>query len=550
MNDEGTVADCLRAHALQRPDATFCTFLAQGGAERITFGELYRRAAAYARVYRRLGIARGDIVLVMLKHTPHLYYSFLGAILAGAIPSFMPFPTPKQRPELFWREHRALFALIEPRLIVSYDEQIAAARAELGDMTIPMLAADDALAADEETSHVEHTGGPDDVVCLQHSSGTTGLKKGVMLTNRAIVGEILAYAERLGLHERDTIASWLPLYHDMGFVACFMTSVVLGTRLIALDPFEWVMRPTMLLDAIERYGAAFAWLPNFAFSHIVNHARGDRRWDLGTLRALVNCSEPCKPRTFERFVERFAASGITAERLGVCYAMAENVFAVTQTAPGHPVRTIAAEAHAFAHGEIVDAHEGASAIALLSCGTPIAGVQVAVRDAAGEPLADRRVGDIHVSGAYRFSGYYRRPELDAERIRDGWYRTGDRGFFDRGELFVTGRTDDMLIVNGRNYYAHEIEAIVGEIPGVVPGRVVAIGIEDERADATVVVAIAECAPDADRAAVAKDVRLRVLEVLGLALHAVATIDPGRLVKTTSGKISRSKNKELYLRGSL
>jgi acyl-CoA synthetase (AMP-forming)/AMP-acid ligase II len=149
-----------------------------------------------------------------------------------------------------------------------------------------------------------------------------------------------------------------------------------------------------------------------------------------------------------------------------------------------------------------------------------------------------------------FNGYYKLPEKTAQRVREGWYHTGDMGLLHDGELYVTGRIDDMLIINGRNYYAHEIEAIVNDVAGTLPGRNVAIGVEDTRTDATVVVILAECARDADDAVASLEIKRLVLETLGLAVHSVVILDSGELIKTTSGKISRSKNKELYQRGSL
>jgi acyl-CoA synthetase (AMP-forming)/AMP-acid ligase II len=149
-----------------------------------------------------------------------------------------------------------------------------------------------------------------------------------------------------------------------------------------------------------------------------------------------------------------------------------------------------------------------------------------------------------------FDGYYKLPDKTSERLRDGWYHSGDMGFMHEGELFVTGRMDDMLIVNGRNYYAHEIEAIVNTVAPALPGRNVAIGVHDERTDATVVVVLAECREDADDTAAAAEIKRLILESLGLAVHSVVVLQKGEMVKTTSGKISRSKNKELYMNGTL
>lgn len=547
------IAGRVKEHANLKADARFCTFLHGGDAVSISFGDLFERSSAFARAYRQHGVQPGDLVIVILQHTPHLFYSYLGAILAGAIPSFMPFPSPKQRPDIYWQDHDALFKRIDPRLIVTYEENFEAAKAALPHFSTPVLIASDALLATAEQRSAELSGLvalPESVACLQHSSGTTGLKKGVMLTHAAIFREVTAYAQAIGFGEDEVIASWLPLYHDMGFIGCFMTSVITGSHLVALDPFEWVMRPTQLLDAIQQYRATFTWLPNFAFSHIANSARRGAQWDLSSMRAFINCSEPCRAETFEKFLQRFSGSGVRPESLQVCYAMAENVFAVTQTALDRAPRVLSVDAARFESHVIAPPREGRPARALLSCGGPVEGVEVQIRSAGGAAAEDGHVGEVYLRSPFMFDGYYRQPEKTQERLRDGWYRTGDMGTIHEGELYITGRTDDMLIVNGRNYYAHEIESIVNGVPGTIPGRSVAIGVRDPRTDSTVVVVLAECRESADDSQIAVQVKRAVTEAVGLALHSVVVLNSGEMIKTTSGKISRSKNAELYMNGTL
>lgn len=552
MPISNNIPERLRELAAHRPDALFCTFLKNNVEEQITFRELLAHSASYAQRYRQLGVRPGDLVIIILQHTPHLFYSQIGAMLAGAIPSFMPFPTPKQRPELYWADHDTLFAHIEPSLIVTYERNADELRATLPRFRYPVLVAGDPLL-DEKVEDIDKLPGfsarPDDVACLQHSSGTTSLKKGVMLTHAAILAHVESYARALEFGESDSIASWLPLYHDMGFIACFMMSLILGTHLVALDPFEWVVRPSLLLDAIDRHRATFCWLPNFAFSHIAAGARGDRSWNLSCIRAFINCSEPCKPKTFERFVSRFKGDGISLGQLQVCYAMAENVFAVTQTVIDRPVRVIHADAESFSRGQIRE-NGGASSVGILSCGVPIEGVEVIVTDESGSAVPDGIVGEVRVRSSFLFEGYYKLPEATRKKLRDGVYATGDMGFTHAGELYVTGRRDDMIIVNGQNYYAHELEAIAAENDAVIAGRTVAIGIEDAQSDATAIVVLTECVAGRETATVAAEVRRTILERVGLAVHAVVPVQPGQLVKTTSGKISRSKNRELYVQGIL
>ena len=541
-----TVTARLASHAAEQPEKTFCTFVSGKTEQAITFAQLYARSLAYAAVYREKGIAPGDLILIVLQHSPDLFYSFLGAMLAGAVPSFMPFPSAKQRADLYWADHQALFERIGPAMLVTYEKNLQAARENIADFALPVLVANDGIF-ERETAFEPRPCEPDDVACLQHSSGTTNLKKGVMLTHRAILEQIDAYARAIEFSTDDSVASWLPLYHDMGFIACFMLSVVLGTSLVALDPFEWVMRPQTLLDAIQKHRSTFCWLPNFAFGHLVRATRASAVWDLSSVRAFINCSEPCKPATFAKFLERFTTCGVRPEQLQVCYAMAENVFAVTQTPLGRPARTLELQAGAFFENRVAPVSEPAQpSVALLSCGPPVNGVRIEIRKQAGEAAEPGTIGEIHVRSPFLFAGYYKLAEKTREKLRGGWYATGDMGFLNAGELFVTGRVDDMLIIAGRNYYAHEIEAIVNGVPSVLPGRNVAIAVQDRLTDAMVVAVLAECAEGAEPESLAQHIRREVLERLGLAVHAVVPLNKGELIKTTSGKISRVKNLELYL----
>ena len=544
-----TIPSIAARHAADRPDAAFCSFVSGKTARDITFAELYAAGESYARYYRSLGVAPGDVVLIVLKHTPHLFYSYLGAMIAGAIPSFMPFPSPKQRPDIYWADHEALFARIEPRLLVTYRENLDAARAALPNFATPAIVADDAILANDAPLLPPLPENDAAIACLQHSSGTTSLKKGVALTHRAIRAEVDAYAKAIGFEQSDSIASWLPLYHDMGFIACFMTSLVRGTRLIALDAFEWVMRPRVLLDAIEKYRATFCWLPNFAFSHIVRSVPETARWDLGSMRAFINCSEPCKAIAFDRFLKRFGECGVTPEKLQVCYALAENVFAATQTRLDRPVRRVSFDAESFEEGVVRPARERARFVEVLSCGGAVDGVELRIADERGREARRDRIGEVALRSPFLFDGYYRLPEVTRERLRDGWYYTGDMGFLDGGELFVTGRKDDMIIVNGRNYYAHEIETVVNGIEGIVPGRCVAIGVDNWAVGAATLVVIAECAEESDVQNVSRGIRASVFDWFGVAVNDVVTVAPGKLVKTTSGKLSRSTNKALFLAGA-
>jgi acyl-CoA synthetase (AMP-forming)/AMP-acid ligase II len=230
--------------------------------------------------------------------------------------------------------------------------------------------------------------------------------------------------------------------------------------------------------------------------------------------------------------------------------MAENVFAVSQTDCSQPAKTLAVDPDAFLGGTIAPPRAGKPSLTLSSCGRVIDGVRIEIRDSSGALAAPGKIGEIHVSSPFLFSGYYLQPDITKMKLRDGWYATGDMGFVHADELYVAGRVDDMLIINGRNYFAHEIEALVNAVPGVIPGRSIALGIDDPVLDATVLVVLVE--HRGEPAAVqemGRSIRACLLEHLGIAAHAVKAMSAGSLVKTTSGKISRVKNKEFYLAGT-
>jgi acyl-CoA synthetase (AMP-forming)/AMP-acid ligase II len=547
QTDDASLLRFLRRRYETDPDAAFCTLIVKREAITLSVGALVDAAARWAAHYAAIGVHPGDVVLIFLGHGTDQYAAYVGAMMHGAVPSFMPPPSSKQDPALYWAAHRQLFARIAPRALVTVSALARTLAAQLDSGSVAVVTPEDIPATPAATARWAHPDG-DAIALLQHSSGTTNLKKGVCLSHRAIERQLAAYATALALEPRDRIATWLPLYHDMGLVACFLLPLVRGVPFVALDPFDWVVRPWRLLETIERFGATLVWLPNFAFHHLFRTRPAGRRHDLGSLRALIDCSEPCRAETFDRFAEAFADCNLTPDRLQVCYAMAETVFAVSQTLPGAPVGRLQVDARTLQDGDVrPTATDAPGSRALLSAGRPLAGVQVEVRDAADRPLADGRVGEITVAADFLFGGYLGLPDETARKLGDGVYRTGDRGFLWQGELFVLGRDDDLIIINGRNLYAHELEFEAAQTSGIKPGRLVALGIEDAALGSRTVAIVAETeAPAAEHAAIALAVRGAIAQACDILVRDVALVPPGWIVKTTSGKLSRRENLARYL----
>jgi acyl-CoA synthetase (AMP-forming)/AMP-acid ligase II len=301
----------------------------------------------------------------------------------------------------------------------------------------------------------------EDVAFMQFSSGTTGLRKGVMLHHRAVVAQIRAFLEVVPLGEGDLIASWLPLYHDMGLIACFIIPMAVGVPVALQDPIEWARMPARLFDAAQRHRATFVWLPNFAFNHLrLTVPMTGIQYDLSSLKAIVNCSEPCKAATFDGFAQCFAPFGIRQDMLATSYAMAEAVFGVTQSPVGCPADRLRFDRDALTANRLVPDPDG---VELLSTGRLLPGIELRICGNDGQELVERQIGEIALRGEFIFRGYYNNLAETTSAFHDGWFLTGDLGAVFNGEVFITGRQKDVIIVNGKNLYAHDIEGAAAQV---------------------------------------------------------------------------------------
>jgi fatty-acyl-CoA synthase len=553
MND---FLSLLYGHFRERPAKPFCHLVGQTGETTASYGEIESRAAHYLAFFAGADVRRGDVVLIFLANSLDLYASYIGAMWMGAIPSFMPLPSAKQQAARYWAAHIALLDRIKPAAILT--DRLNAKDMRANGLTregMAILATED-VAGPTGARLDPALAAPSDIALLQHSSGTTGLKKGVALSHGAIAAQIDSYAPVItNGRDNDVIATWLPLYHDMGLITSTLIPLALGLTIVALDPFRWVANPQSLFAAIERRRATLVWLPNFGFEHLRRTVDpGRRHYDLTSIRAFINCSEPCKPETFDRFVAAFAPFGIRPQQLQTCYAMAETVFAISQTPIGAVAKTVRASEDALAAGGFkpAEAKPGGGGRRLQSCGPIIPNLAVRIVDDNGMDLADGRIGEVVVSGTSLFDGYFRLPEQTSERLRDGWYFTRDLGFLHEGEIYVLGRKDDLIIINGRNYLAHDIEFSLQRVIGLKAGRTVAFGIFNRELGSDEMIVVAEQDPATERSvdALRRDIKLEVLQIANLTIREAVVVPPGWLVKTSSGKISREANKEKYLQLSV
>lgn len=550
-----TLIDCARELALRSGDHTAVSLITPDGSSTLTYRAFFDRAACYAHALEQAGVGPHDLVVLVLQHGADVLHAFWGAMLLGAIPSIFPFLTPKLDPDRYYESVRALVELSEVKAVVTFPDQQPTLEAHLHG--IPTLGAILNVADLEPAGSLDEYLGrtparPEDTAFLQHSSGSTGLQKGVMLSHAAVLNQVAAYSHAIKLSPNDVIASWLPLYHDMGLIAGFITPIVQGIPLVLMSPFHWVREPAILLHAIQQYRATLCWLPNFAYSFLATRVRPSalEGLDLSSLRAVINCSEPVRAESHRAFVDRYTAYGLRPDALATCYAMAENTFAVTQSAVGKPPTVDVVDRDTLMTARVarppVDAQ--GPAVEMVSCGTPIPNTAIRVVDADRRDLPERHVGEIALRGDCMLSGYYHRPDATAQTIAEGWYFTGDLGYLADGELYITGRQKDLIIVSGKNIYPQDIENALNDIPGVHPGRVVAFGVPNEQLGTEDIAVVCEVETDdiEQQAQIGREIRMRIVQTADVMARYVHLVGPKWLLKTSSGKVARGANRQKFL----
>jgi acyl-CoA synthetase (AMP-forming)/AMP-acid ligase II len=387
------------------------------------------------------------------------------------------------------------------------------------------------------------------------------MPKGVELTHRNLLANIRSAGKALGFRSGDVGVIWLPLYHDMGLIGAVLGTLHFSIPLILFSPVDFIQNPKRWLWAVHKYRGTLSAAPNFAYSLCARKVKDSEieGLDLSSWRLAINGAEPIHPETLEGFSRRFAPYGFSSSMFLSAYGLAEATLAVSFTAldAPPPVRTYDREGLELkgvaapvqpAAGRGTDS----KSVSWVSAGRPIPEHRVRITDADGRDLPERTVGSVTVQGPSLMRGYFRNPEATRSAIRDGWLYTGDLGFIDGGELFITGRSKDVIIKGGRNYYPQDIEAAAGSIEGVRPGCVTAFSVPNpaQGTEEVVVVAETRLRSSRSRGRLGQEIRKKVHQDVGCGLDRVLLVPPGTVSKTSSGKLQRSLSRQRYLSGKL
>jgi acyl-CoA synthetase (AMP-forming)/AMP-acid ligase II len=393
----------------------------------------------------------------------------------------------------------------------------------------------------------------EDPAFIQYTSGSTGHPKGVLLAHENLVSNIHAIGQASRIGRKDVVVSWLPLYHDMGLIGALLFSIYWRMPLVLMPPTAFLLKPSRWLWAIHRHRGTMSPAPNFGYALCVKRVRPQERegLDLSCWRLAMNGAEPVNVRTVVDFQRTFAPHGFQTLAMLPVYGLAESSLAVTFPDPGEPLRFEVVDRAALAAGQAVIAR-GAGSTAIMSVGRAVPGHEVVVVDERGNPVAEREVGHIVVRGPSVMQGYFRDEAATELVMVDGWLWTGDLGYVSHGELFVTGRAKDLIIVRGKNHYAEDLEAVAERIEGVRAGGVAAFGIYDEGRAQDLVVMVCESRTEKEsaRLALVEKIATTVQQHCGIHVDEVVLVPPGTIPKTSSGKRQRALCRELYLRNEL
>ena len=554
MPEGRSLLSAIHRHALEQPDRRALVFLdADGQEERVaTFADVLADARRAAWTWRQQGVDSADVVLLALDHGYDLVAGFLGALYAGAVPVILPYPRPHRvdvdhQRLLSMAEHTRARAVFTTEPIAEWTDRqgkLAALGCRLRGFALAQVGAPPDEYAPEQRAN-------DALLYLQLTSGTTGVPKLAALSQRAVIAQLEQYGDH-ACETNDVIVSWMPFHHDMGLITSLLMPLVRGLLSVTLSPARWIIRPESIFAAIHNYRGTLTYLPNFALGYSVQRIPRPQagRYDLSCVRLCEVAAELVSHASLEGFARHFAGWGIQDHMLQSGWGMSEQVFGVTAARPGKPSRVdwISQKAiSAMGRAQPIPSADP-DARSVVCVGAPISGVEMRVTDSQHRSLPERHVGDVLVRTPFCFEGYYNSPELTAEVLQDGWYRTGDVGYLAEGEFFVLGRKDDLIIVGGQNIQPQTLEEMAAAVLGPRGRLAVAFGVRDERLGTQIPVLICETRdlePDGLLAEWKAEIQRLAHEGLNVALADIQFVPKGWVIQSDA-KVGRAANREKYL----
>ena len=507
--------------------------------------------SAYRLIAR--GVKPGDRIALIAETGADFAALFCGAVYAGAWPVPLPLPTSFGGKDSYIEQIVVQLKSSEPKLLLFPEELAEFAGAAATQYGCEGMAWQQFSLEDAPWTKLPEAQG-DDICFLQYSSGSTRFPHGVAVTHRALLANLAGHGHGMQMGPTDRCVSWLPWYHDMGLVGCFLSLIANQISGDYLKTEDFARRPLAWLDLVSRNpGTTISFSPTFGYDicsrRVSSQTHVAERFDLSRWRLAGNGADMIRPDVMQNFVNVFSDAGFTANAFLPSYGLAEATLCVTLMPPGEGIHVELVEEERLS-GCPRDLSRPARYRAIVNCGKPLRGMKVEVRGEERKALADHRIGKVWCTGSSLMHSYYRDPESTAECMADGWLDTGDMGYMADGYLFIVGRAKDMIIINGKNHWPQDIEWAVEQLPGFNHGDIAAFSLENEHGEEVPAVLVhCRVTDPEERRKLHTQIRDKVQSVTGMNC-VVELVPPRTLPRTSSGKLSRAKARNQYLAGEI
>ncbi len=544
-----TVPDLLLSVVESFPDKGIGFVQSEGNMKFLTYKELLSEAKEILGGLQSRGLTQKDKVMIVMSRNedivPVLWACFLGGMVPTILQppvSFTEFNQPARKIENVYR------ILQHPRIILSADLMNSFKSEVIS--TQDILDAGNLKNQNREAflTNILET----DIAFIQFSSGSTGDPKGIVLTHKNILTNIAAICVGLDVYDNDVYSSWMPIYHDMGLFGYHFCPLFAQNNHYLIDPVNFVKKPSLWLDVMEEVKCTITGCPNFGQALLLRYLknRESKKWDLSSLKAIVNGAEPISPRIMYDFLNSLSDHKLKKESMIPAYGMAESTLAITLSELFKvPVTTPFNRTILQKQGKaVVEKNVVSEVIELVSVGKPLNDVEIRVVSEKGDPLADNLEGQIQIKGAGITSGYYNNPEETHRSFNNTWFNTGDKGFIFNGNLYVTGRIKDIIFVRGQNLYAHDLESLACKYSGITYGKIIMGGLFDSRKGYDQILVFLVGSPNQETCQTFTQLRNFFRDTYGLTIDIFIPIRSNQVPKTSSGKIQRYKLISSYQNG--
>lgn len=517
-------------------------------AQFFSWREMWDRAHQHASILSRTGVKPGDRIAIVLPTCIEFMDAFFGAQMLGAVPVPMYPPVRIGRLDEYYQKTAAMLKVVTPVIVIS-NTFIDRAISKISQSYEPRFGFVNIDSLDNtDTIDFELTSA-DDLALIQFSSGTTVTPKAVALSHRQTVTNAATISHFVKQHAEPTRYNtsppahsgvcWLPLYHDMGLIGCVMSAVVARADLTLIPPEIFLAKPALWLKALSTYRATVSPAPNFAYTLCTQRIKDSDMagCDLSAWQLALCGAEPISSRAMQEFADRFQQWGLNKTSITPVYGLAEASLAVTFSGAETPIQILKASRNRLSQG-IFETDNSDKALELISVGKPLADIKIEIRDDNGHVLSEGRQGQLWISGPSLCDGYF---NSDASPIENGWLNSGDLGLIKDGELYITGRAKELIVINGKNHAPQDIEMALDSIDDLRTGRIAAVGINDKYGEKLVVFAEYRKLHED----LANQCHHAILQKTMISANDIILLAPGTLPRTSSGKIRRSESARLW-----